>query len=155
MRGKTLNFRNRSPQFSRLHLQILSFVWYLSTRTFPFPVSVAPFWEIAAWFRDVVDVCDQPSAKRRLASFADQNNKKRHLFHWFKRFLNEGRFLALSVLVWISKVIRWRPRISSAEVVSRWPPSAGLRSVRFFRIPIYASLWTGNGNGSLEMAVQR
>ena len=61
--------------------------------------------------------------------------KKRDLFHYlnvflnvFKRFLNEGRFLAISVLVWMSNMLitglqydgdLGRPRISSAEVVSR------------------------------------
>ena len=134
MRGKTLNFGNRSPQFSRLYLQFFfSFVWYLINQNLSISGdSRASFWEIAAWFR-----CDQPSAKRRLASFADQNKKKRYIYFIIKTFLNEGRFLTLCVLVSMSKMLitglqydgdLGRPRISSSEVVPRWPPSDGLRS---------------------------
>ena len=50
MRGKTLNFRNRSRQFSRLYLQILPSVWNLINQNLclslsPFPVFRKPPFE--------------------------------------------------------------------------------------------------------------
>jgi len=62
---------------------------------------------------------DQPSAKRRFVSFAEESK--------INEFLNEGGFITLPVLVWLSKMLitglqcdsdLGRHRISSSEATS-------------------------------------
>ena len=92
-KGKTLNFR-----FCLLSepVNIRSVIRYSTTSL---------LWEIAAWLPDVVAVISH--LRKGLQVLLNKIIKKIHLFHYFNEFLNEGGFLTLFVLVWLSKLAIW------------------------------------------------